>query len=53
MIFLLLTNVVSLDTVIIFHANRLDNLIMEALTSLKEPGGSNKTSIATYIEVAL
>ncbi|PON90527.1 Telomeric repeat-binding factor [Trema orientale] len=29
---------------------RLDNLIMEALASLKEPGGSNKTAIATYIE---
>ncbi|XP_039036334.1 telomere repeat-binding factor 1-like isoform X2 [Hibiscus syriacus] len=29
---------------------RLDNLIMEAITSLKEPGGSNKTNIATYIE---
>ncbi|XVE49344.1 hypothetical protein DITRI_Ditri01bG0075900 [Diplodiscus trichospermus] len=29
---------------------RLDNLIMEAVTSLKEPGGSNKTTIAAYIE---
>ncbi|XP_057493102.1 telomere repeat-binding factor 1-like [Actinidia eriantha] len=29
---------------------RLDNLIMEAINSLKEPGGSNKTTIATYIE---
>ncbi|KAJ0078162.1 hypothetical protein Patl1_37370 [Pistacia atlantica] len=29
---------------------RLDNLIMEAITTLKEPGGSNKTSIAAYIE---
>lgn len=29
---------------------RLDNLIFEAITSLKEPGGSNKTTIATYIE---
>ncbi|XP_057466095.1 telomere repeat-binding factor 1-like [Actinidia eriantha] len=29
---------------------RLDNLIMEAMNSLKEPGGSNKTTIATYIE---
>ncbi|GMJ12862.1 TELOMERE REPEAT BINDING FACTOR 1, telomere repeat binding factor 1 [Hibiscus trionum] len=29
---------------------RLDNLIMEAITSLKEPGGSNKTNIAVYIE---
>ncbi|KAH8519786.1 hypothetical protein H0E87_001284 [Populus deltoides] len=29
---------------------RLDNLIMEAITSLKEPGGSHKTAIASYIE---
>lgn len=29
---------------------RLDNLILEAITSLKEPGGSNKTAIASYIE---
>ncbi|XP_041013745.1 telomere repeat-binding factor 1-like isoform X1 [Juglans microcarpa x Juglans regia] len=29
---------------------RLDNLIFEAITSLKEPNGSNKTTIATYIE---
>ncbi|XP_039035226.1 telomere repeat-binding factor 1-like isoform X1 [Hibiscus syriacus] len=29
---------------------KLDNLIMEAITSLKEPGGSNKTNIAAYIE---
>ncbi|KAJ6754857.1 SINGLE MYB HISTONE 4 [Salix purpurea] len=29
---------------------RLDNLIMEAITSLKEPGGSHKTAIAAYIE---
>ncbi|KAM1650691.1 hypothetical protein EV1_003294 [Malus domestica] len=29
---------------------RLDNLIMEAITRLKEPGGSNKTTIAAYIE---
>ncbi|KAM5549669.1 hypothetical protein ABKV19_000876 [Rosa sericea] len=29
---------------------RLDDLIMEAITSLKDPGGSNKTTIATYIE---
>ncbi|KAI4342314.1 hypothetical protein MLD38_026954 [Melastoma candidum] len=29
---------------------RLEKLIMEAITSLKEPGGSNKTTIATYIE---
>uniref|UniRef100_A0A7N0UEH0 MYB transcription factor n=1 Tax=Kalanchoe fedtschenkoi TaxID=63787 RepID=A0A7N0UEH0_KALFE len=30
---------------------RLDNLIMEAINELKEPGGSNKTSIGNYIEV--
>ncbi|KAJ7967589.1 Telomere repeat-binding factor 1 [Quillaja saponaria] len=29
---------------------RLDKLIMEAITKLKEPGGSNKTTIAAYIE---
>ncbi|XP_060168060.1 telomere repeat-binding factor 1-like isoform X1 [Lycium barbarum] len=29
---------------------RLDNLIMEAISNLKELGGSNKTTIATYIE---
>lgn len=29
---------------------RLDNLIMEAISSLKEPGGSNKTTIGSYIE---
>ncbi|XVF67428.1 hypothetical protein PTKIN_Ptkin10aG0120400 [Pterospermum kingtungense] len=29
---------------------RLDNLIIDAITSLKEPGGSNKTNIAAYIE---
>ncbi|KAL1812052.1 hypothetical protein ACET3Z_022117 [Daucus carota] len=29
---------------------RLDNLIMEAITNLKEPAGSNKTTIGTYIE---
>lgn len=32
---------------------RLDNLIMEAITNLKEPAGSNKTTIGTYIEVFL
>ncbi|XP_010923664.1 single myb histone 6 isoform X3 [Elaeis guineensis] len=30
--------------------SRLDNLIMEAITNLKEPTGSNKTAIAMYIE---
>lgn len=30
---------------------RLDDLIMEAITTLKEPTGSNKTAIAMYIEV--
>ncbi|XP_021724018.1 telomere repeat-binding factor 1-like isoform X2 [Chenopodium quinoa] len=29
---------------------RLDNLILEAITNLKESGGSNKTAIASYIE---
>ncbi|GFP99410.1 telomere repeat-binding factor 1 [Phtheirospermum japonicum] len=29
---------------------RLDNLIMEAIHSLREPGGSSKTTIAAYIE---
>ncbi|XAR72965.1 hypothetical protein NMG60_11019786 [Bertholletia excelsa] len=29
---------------------RLDNLIMEAINNLQEPGGSNKTTIASYIE---
>nr|XP_011457840.1 PREDICTED: telomere repeat-binding factor 1-like [Fragaria vesca subsp. vesca] len=29
---------------------RLDDLIMEAISSLKDPGGSNKTAIAAYIE---
>ncbi|XP_049388503.1 telomere repeat-binding factor 1-like isoform X2 [Solanum stenotomum] len=29
---------------------RLENLIMEAISNLKVPGGSNKTTIATYIE---
>lgn len=35
-----------------FHY-RLDNLIIEAINNLKEPGGSNKTTIAAYIEVLL
>ncbi|KAG6511268.1 single myb histone 6-like [Zingiber officinale] len=29
---------------------RIDNLILEAIADLKEPTGSNKTAIATYIE---
>ncbi|KAL5561390.1 hypothetical protein UlMin_031137, partial [Ulmus minor] len=29
---------------------RLDNLIMEAINSLKDPSGSNKTAISAYIE---
>ncbi|XP_024006351.1 telomere repeat-binding factor 1 isoform X2 [Eutrema salsugineum] len=29
---------------------RLDSLIMEAIATMKEPGGSNKTTIAAYIE---
>lgn len=45
--------IVIIDTLIVNHANRLENLIMEAITTLKEPGGSNKTTIATYIEVVL
>lgn len=34
-----------------FRLCRLDNLILEAITNLKEPTGSNKTAIAMYIEV--
>ncbi|OMO56464.1 hypothetical protein CCACVL1_26534 [Corchorus capsularis] len=30
--------------------SRLDNIILEAITSLKEPGGSDRASIAVYIE---
>ncbi|XP_074576727.1 single myb histone 2-like [Curcuma longa] len=30
--------------------SRLDNLIMEAIVNLKEPTGSNKTAISSYIE---
>ncbi|XWS29697.1 hypothetical protein CRYUN_Cryun24cG0052400 [Craigia yunnanensis] len=30
--------------------SRLDNILLEAITSLKEPGGSDRTSIAVYIE---
>ncbi|GAB4853423.1 Telomere repeat-binding factor 1 [Ancistrocladus abbreviatus] len=29
---------------------RLESLILEAITNLREPGGSNKTAIASYIE---
>nr|GMD87652.1 telomere repeat-binding factor 1-like [Ipomoea batatas] len=29
---------------------RLDNLVMDAINNLKEPGGSNKKTIAAYIE---
>ncbi|XP_023773220.1 telomere repeat-binding factor 1-like isoform X2 [Lactuca sativa] len=32
---------------------RLDNLIMVAINNLKEHGGSNKTTIGTYIELPL
>lgn len=35
----------------VFNFCRLDNLILEAISNLKEPGGSNKTAIAAYIEV--
>lgn len=35
-----------------FSLGRIDNLIVEAITTLKEPDGSNKTGIAMlYIEV--
>lgn len=34
-----------------FLVYRLDNLILEAITNLKDLSGSNKTAIATYIEV--
>ncbi|XWS45134.1 hypothetical protein CRYUN_Cryun15aG0110700 [Craigia yunnanensis] len=30
--------------------SRLDNILLEAITSLKEPGGSDRASIAVYIE---
>ncbi|CAH9103689.1 unnamed protein product [Cuscuta epithymum] len=30
---------------------RLDNLIMDAISNLREPGGSNKASISSYIEM--
>lgn len=40
----------TVDVYVLCHW-RLDNLIMEAISNLREPGGSNKTSIATYIEV--
>jgi len=35
----------------LFKLYSLDKLIMEAITSLKENGGSNKTAIAAFIEV--
>lgn len=35
----------------IFFLYRLESLIFEAIMSLKEPSGSNKTDIAIYIEV--
>ncbi|KAF3657800.1 Telomere repeat-binding factor 1 [Capsicum annuum] len=38
------------DMILDKKIRRLDNLIMEAISSLKEPGGSNKTTIAEYIE---
>ncbi|QCD77414.1 myb proto-oncogene protein [Vigna unguiculata] len=45
---------ISRDTVQILGPKRsnlsLDKLIMEAITSLKENGGSNKTAIAAFIE---
>ncbi|RRT74327.1 hypothetical protein B296_00032474, partial [Ensete ventricosum] len=36
---------------IIFHTCRLDDLILEAISNLKEPTGSNKTAITLYMEV--
>lgn len=33
-----------------YDCHRLDNLIIEAITTLREPGGSNKTKITSYIE---
>ncbi|KAF1882325.1 hypothetical protein Lal_00038971 [Lupinus albus] len=41
---------VSKDTMHLPGPKRLDNLIMEAITTLKENGGSNKTTIASFIE---
>jgi hypothetical protein len=32
--------------------HRLDDLILEAIKKLKESSGSNKATIATYIEVS-
>jgi hypothetical protein len=43
----LLTNFV----VTYFCGCRLDNLILEAITTLKEPTGSDRASIALYIQV--
>ena len=36
-----------------FHEWRLDNLILEAITNLKEPRGSSRAAITIYIEVLL
>jgi hypothetical protein len=33
--------------------HRLDDLILEAIKKLKESSGSNKATIATYIEVSI
>lgn len=44
-------NVSSNMSTILLSMCRLDNLILEAITNLKEPGGCNKTAIASYIEV--
>jgi hypothetical protein len=35
----------------VFTLNRMDNLIMEAISSLNQVGGSNETRIANFIEV--
>lgn len=34
----------------VFTLNRMDNLIMEAISSLNQVGGSNETRIANFIE---
>lgn len=46
-------NCILLLTLLLSHFDRLDNLIMEAINNLEESGGSNKTTIGTYIEVVL
>ncbi|KAK9725714.1 hypothetical protein RND81_05G164100 [Saponaria officinalis] len=43
-------SVVSDNAVSSLGLCRLDKLVLEAITNLKDPDGSNKTSIASYIE---